>query len=169
MDSGASYHLVCESSLTDRERLAIYNSDKPITLSTAGEPIFCNRMVKVYVPTLELALEAYVGPGEHQPLIGINKLCRDHGFGFVVDGTDNSKLVPQVALTEFNGPMATPSNFELDASAPVVEVRRKDILIGGKRPKANVGQKSTPLETAVNRLDDKQNVSSLVWNCLMEF
>ena len=91
-------------------------------------------------------------------------------FEFVVDGTDSSKLwhpktgrkilasvthdVPQVAFTEYEGPMATPSSFELDASAPVVEVRRTDIFIGGKKPKPIPKNKSKPLETAVNRLDD---------------
>ena len=92
--------------------------------------------MKFDVFSLNSALEAYVGPGEHQPLIGVSKLCREHGFEFAVDGTVISKLwhpktgrkilasvthdVPQVAFTEYDGPMAAPSSLELDASAPVV-------------------------------------------------
>ena len=81
-------------------------------------------MVKVYVPSLDTALEAYVVSGEHQPLIGANKLCRDHGKTGRKILASVSHDVPQVAFTEYDGPMAAPSSFELDASAPVVKVRR---------------------------------------------
>jgi hypothetical protein len=43
-------------------------------------------MVWIYVQSLDLKLEAYVGPGEHRPLIGLVKLCRESEMKFLIDG-----------------------------------------------------------------------------------
>jgi hypothetical protein len=86
LDSGASYHLIARSDLTPAEQLTLHPAPKPITLSTAAKPIVCKEMVWIYVQSLDLKLEAYVGPGEHRPLIGLVKLCRESEMKFLIDG-----------------------------------------------------------------------------------
>ena len=49
-------------------------------------------MVWIWVGSLDLKLEAYVGPGEHRPLIGLIKLCRESEMKFLIDGASPPEL-----------------------------------------------------------------------------
>jgi hypothetical protein len=85
LDTGASYHLISRNSLTEDEEKRIYTADNPINLTTAGyDSISCTEMVPIYVPALRVHIHAYVGVGNHHPLIGVNKLCKDNGFVFAM-------------------------------------------------------------------------------------
>jgi hypothetical protein len=115
--------------LTPAEQLTLHLAPKPITLSTAAKPIVCKWMVWVYVQSLDLKLEAYVGPGEHRPLIGLVKLCRESEMKFLIDGSlppglefkrsgkiiraESSHDVPTVAVSGI--PAKTKDNSEHDS------------------------------------------------------
>ena len=92
LDTGASYHLIARCDLTPAEVQTLHLAPKPITLSTADKPIVCKWMVWIYVGSLDLKLEAYVGPGEHRPLIGLVKLCRESEMKFLIDGDSPPEL-----------------------------------------------------------------------------
>ena len=84
--------MIARSDLTPAERQTLHLAPKPITLGTADKPIVCKWMVFIYVQSLDLRLEAYVGPSQHRPLIGLVKLCRESDLKFLIDGSLPSVL-----------------------------------------------------------------------------
>ncbi len=60
VDSGASYHLIGRSFLSEDETSRIKLAKRPVTLRTADRPISATEVVEIYVHDLKATFEFYV-------------------------------------------------------------------------------------------------------------
>ena len=107
-------------------------------------------MVPIFVPALRVHIHAYVGVGNHHPLIGVNKLCQDNGFVFAMASGQamivcmkTSKRI--YADIRFNVPHLndddcsgnSSSSLELDAKATRKKGQKLFELVAQKNPKGS--------------------------------
>ena len=77
VDTGASFHCIGESALTDKERDTIREINRPVMLQTAKGITTADQVVDVYVRQLEIFVEALV-LGESPPLLSVGQLIKEH-------------------------------------------------------------------------------------------
>ena len=85
VDSGASYHIMSNSDLTEHERESIRKLNPPIPLQTANGLIQAKSAVKIHIIELDLEVEALILPNS-PPLLSLGRLCCDHEVKYVWDG-----------------------------------------------------------------------------------
>ncbi|MDP7647377.1 MAG: DNA (cytosine-5-)-methyltransferase, partial [Candidatus Woesearchaeota archaeon] len=82
VDSGASFHLIDWSSLTDQEKSNRRDLEEAILLNTANGPVWATECTDIYVIELGITVEAVIL--EKSPaVLSLGKLVEDEGFDYV--------------------------------------------------------------------------------------
>ena len=91
MDSGAAFHIINKSLLTNEELRTVRKLDSAVKLQTANGIITATHQAKVKVMELDLTLWAIILK-DSPCLISMGKLCRECGFAFKQIGANTPVL-----------------------------------------------------------------------------
>ena len=82
IDSGASFHLIDFDDLTQEERSRVYDLAYPIPLNTANGEVEATQAVQIYIPELEITVEAILLP-KTPAVLSLGLLVEKEGFDYI--------------------------------------------------------------------------------------
>ena len=88
VDSGASFHLLTESSLTKKERATIREIAVAIPITTANGEVIVTHQCPVFVQELGIFVWAYILDCS-VAVLSLGMLCDEHGF--LISGIRSSR------------------------------------------------------------------------------